>query len=279
MDKYEREEGIILDREKIESNPGRKETAKLMLNSFWGKFGQRENLTRTQQCINPSDLYNLTDDAGIEIIPPYRFCGDVLEVTYRNTKETVVPSCKTNVFIAAFTTCHARLKLYNYLERLQDQVLYYDTDSVIYKWAPGLVKIPTGDLLGEMKDELKGDVIEEFVAGGAKNYGYRTKQGKFECKVRGFTLNVRGKEKLNYHSMKNHILSEVKEPLEQKRVIAVTNPNFFVRNTKDKTIQLTERVKNYGLVFDKRVLDPKTMKSVPYGFQRIRSEIDLLMDL
>ena len=39
--------------------------------------------------------------------------------------------------MAVFTTCHARLKLYSYLKKLGDQVLYYDTDSVIYKWKEG----------------------------------------------------------------------------------------------------------------------------------------------
>jgi len=279
LDKYEREEGITLEREKIESNPGRKQTAKITPNSFRGKIAQRDKPPQIQQCTNPADLYNLVEDDGIQI-SNLRICTDeVLEVVYTNTKETVVPSNKTNVFIAAFTTCHARLKLYSYLETLQDQVLYYDTDSVIYKWAPGLPKIETGDLLGEMKDELDGDVIEEFVSGGAKNYGYKTKQGKVECKVRGFTLNVRGKEKLNYESMKKHILNEVTDPMEEKRVITVTNPNFFVRDTTAKKIKLMERTKRYGLVFDKRVLDPKTMKSEPYGFHRVREEIDLLMNL
>ena len=39
-----------------------------------------------------------------------------------------------------------------------------------------------------MTNELDGDVITEFVSGGAKNYGYTTQQGKVVCKVRGFTL-------------------------------------------------------------------------------------------
>ena len=94
--------------------------------------------------------------------------------------------------MAAFTTCWARLKLYSYLDTLQEQVLYYDTDSVIYRWRGGQPSIPLGDYLGDMTDELDGDTITEFASGGAENYGYRTAGGKTECKVRGFTLNVRG---------------------------------------------------------------------------------------
>ena len=62
-----------------------------------------------------------------------------------------------------------------------------------------------------MKDEVEGDTIVEFISGGAKNYGYQTARGKVECKVRGFTLNVRGREVLNYESMKDHILSTLED--------------------------------------------------------------------
>ena len=34
--------------------------------------------------------------------------------------------------------------------------------------------VNTGDILGEMNDELDGDVTTEFVTAGAKNYGYKT---------------------------------------------------------------------------------------------------------
>ena len=37
---YASKEGIHLEPDHIEKNPGRKATAKLMLNSFWGKFGE-----------------------------------------------------------------------------------------------------------------------------------------------------------------------------------------------------------------------------------------------
>lgn len=45
---------------------------------------------------------------------------------------------KINIFVVVFTTALARLKLYDILEQLGEQVLYYDTFSVIYKTAPGL---------------------------------------------------------------------------------------------------------------------------------------------
>jgi hypothetical protein len=36
---YHEKEGILLDYNNIQNNPGLRALAKLMLNSFWGKFG------------------------------------------------------------------------------------------------------------------------------------------------------------------------------------------------------------------------------------------------
>ena len=45
---YEKTEGIVLDKNNIARNPGLRSVAKLCLNSFWGKFGQRTNLPNTK---------------------------------------------------------------------------------------------------------------------------------------------------------------------------------------------------------------------------------------
>lgn len=202
-----------------------------------------------------------------------------MEAVYTSVKDNAAKGKKTNIFIAAFTTSYARLKLYESLDVLQKQVLYYDTDSVIYKWQPGLPSIPTGEFLGDMKNELEpGDVITEFISGGAKNYGYKTRAGKVECKIRGFTLNVRGSGVLNFQTMKENILEELKKPLQHRRTTNVVTPYYFKRDLEQKQIQLVTQIKQYGLVFDKRVLNTNAT-SYPYGYRRIGDEVQLLMDL
>ena len=84
---------------------------------------------------------------------------------------------------------HARLKLYSALDTLEERVLYYDTDSMICRWKPGQEELPLGRYLGQFTDEIGGDPIVKFISGCAKNYGYLTRSGKTECKVRGFSLN------------------------------------------------------------------------------------------
>ena len=238
-----------------------------MLNSFWGKFGEILHKKTTEAVTTPAHLFALVSDTFTDI-HTVRICShDSLEVVYSNLRENQRDNGRVNIFIAAFTTCWARLKLYSYLEQLQQQVLYFDTDSVIFSWKPGQPDIPLGDFLGEMTNELDdGDYIIDFTSAGPKNYGYKTKNGKVCCKVRGFTLNVRGQQQLNYIIMRQNLLEELTDPLDERRNIDVVNPNFFTRHPATKQLKVGPRTKRYALVFDKRVVDPDTFKSYPYGY-------------
>ncbi|XP_041367055.1 uncharacterized protein LOC121381770 [Gigantopelta aegis] len=51
ISQYRDKEGVQLDRNKITKNPGLRSLAKLCLNSFWGKYGQRLNMK--QSCLHP----------------------------------------------------------------------------------------------------------------------------------------------------------------------------------------------------------------------------------
>lgn len=70
----------------------------------------------------------------------------------------------TNIFIASFTTAWARLKLYSEMDKLGRAVLYHDTDSIVYA-SDGVNDLPLGNFLGELTDELDGDIITQFVSG------------------------------------------------------------------------------------------------------------------
>ena len=275
--RYREREGIRLDIRQIAKNPGRKATAKLLLNrylfhffffmlsshpfswfllcSFWGKFDERINKPTTVTVKDPSHLFSLVSDAALDI-STLRLCtDDILEAVYTSVHDNAVKGTKTNIFVAAFTTCQARLKLYESLDTLQEQVLYYDTDSVVYEWRPDQPSIATGDFLGDMSDELDGDVITEFVSGRAKNYGYTIRQGKVVCKVRGFSLNVRGAAALNFQTMKDNVLAELENPLDHRRTNNMVTPYYFQRDLKQKRIKVVPRIKQYGLVFVKRVIN------------------------
>ena len=93
------------------------------------------------------------------------------------------------VFLSTFTAAHARLQLYDFMDKLGDRLLYSDTDSVAFVSKDGDWKPSQGPYLGDLTDEIGGgDYITECFSGGPKTYCYRTASGKTCLKAKGITL-------------------------------------------------------------------------------------------
>ena len=265
---YYEHENIRLDYDKIEYNPGLRTLAKMMLNSMWGKFGQRLNKTQVQEFDDPQAFHQFLDTDSLDVRHVSIINDQMVEVHYQHQKEDIPVSPNLNIFIACFTTCRARLKLYEALEPLGERVLYYDTDSIIYYTDEGQPNPDLGPYLGDFTSELKGDdYIVEFVSGGPKNYGYTTKKGKVECKVRGFRLNSEGKSQLNYTIMRQNVWDEIQKPLLKPCETQVHKTYQIVRDPKNYQLYTFHESKFYQLVYDKRVVDPLTFRTYPYGYQ------------
>ena len=95
--------------------------------------------------------------------------------------------------------------------------------------------------------------------------------------MRGFTLDEQGRALLNFESMKQHILAEIYDPDDERRTIPIPVNANFKKDRTTKKICITDKVKCYGSVFDKRVIDHNTCRSYPYGYDWIREDIDLLL--
>ena len=84
--------------------------------SLWGKFGERQNKPVTHCITQPSQLFQLLEDP-VNAIHSVRICSeDVMELVVTKNEDEYQRSFKQNVFIAAFTTSLARLKLYDALD-------------------------------------------------------------------------------------------------------------------------------------------------------------------
>ena len=267
---YEKHEGIHLEYDKIEYNAGLRTLAKMMLNSMWGKFGQRLNKTQVQEFDDPQTFHRFLDTDTLEVRHVSVINDHMVEVHYQYQDEDIPVSPNLNIFVASFTTCWARLRLYEALQLLGQHVLYYDTDSVVYleEEEEDQPNPLLGDYLGEFTSELDDDdYIEEFVSGGRKNYGYKTKKGHVECKVRGFRLNSEGKTQLNYDVMRQNVLDEIQRPQKEPRQTQVVKTYQIVRDAKTYDLYTYPDYKRYQLVYDKRVIDPSTFQTYPYGYQ------------
>ena len=92
----------------------------------------------------------------------------MVQMTHNFKDQFVDNSKNTNIYIACFTTSHARLMLYNKLDYLREKILYFDTDSIIHV-DDNTKNVKTGDMLGDMTDEISGKGITNFVSTSGLN--------------------------------------------------------------------------------------------------------------
>ena len=131
--------------------------AKLCLNSMWGKLTETKDRTRTKIIAEPHEMNRFLATPGLEVTYLAFVSDDVVWLSWKvNAKENVHYLPHTNEVIGACVTAGARIHLYSFLARLQENAIYCDTDSVIFiqprcePWS-----ITTGDKLGDMQSELK----------------------------------------------------------------------------------------------------------------------------
>ena len=174
--------------------------AKLALNSFYGKFGQRVNMKKCVLFTQAEDIYKFLTDYSKKVSNFHVINENLMVMEYTKKQDFMKVNNRKNVTVATFCTSYARMKLWKLVRSLEGRVLYHDTDSVIYSYTPKDTCPLIGKFLGQLTDKLTCDNVEcsgcqegywivEFVSCGAKNYGYRLNTGQITCKVRGFSLN------------------------------------------------------------------------------------------
>lgn len=82
-----------------------------------------------------------------------------------------IGSTNSNVAIASAITAYARIRIHNLINQCEGKIYYMDTDS-IYTDMP-ISEHLLSDELGDLKDELKGDIISEAYFVAPKVYGFK----------------------------------------------------------------------------------------------------------
>lgn len=265
IQEYFEKEGVLLEKHRIKHNPGYRALSKMILNAFWGKFGQRENLPQTEIVSTRNRLLEMLNSPELIITGLLPVNERVMYVNYVYKDDSVLPTPTANVVIAAYTTAQARLKLYSYLERLNRRVLYCDTDSVIFVSKNGEWEPPCGKFLGDLTDELEeygnGSYIQSFVSGGPKFYAYlvHTPNGEVKevCKVKGITLNYNNSRYINYQSVRDLITGVRREP------IVLTYD--AIRRTEYHQVITRKEIKATSVCSTKRRCKDR-YRTVPFGY-------------
>ena len=268
---YKETEGIELDRNQIEKNPGLRYIAKLCLNTTWGYLCKNSNKSQTQIVNNPMQFFAALENPNYEITNIQTFGEKSVLFNFDLPSECMQPDPKVNVVVACYVTCGARIMLYELLAKLLLRVIYIDTDSVCYLQGENEGMLPLGDQLGALSNELKsyggeGTHIDEICVAGAKNYAMKIVDGEKNlittvCKVKGITLNYRASQVVNFDSIKAIILDEG----DADPMIEVDIPNKIFRNKYFEIITKPSR-KTYKAVFNKRKNTDNSLLKYPYGY-------------
>ena len=271
---YESVEGIRLDETNIEFNPGKRATNKLLLNSFWGKFGENNNHRTHQLAERGVDIFKLITNPSVSLKGMHILDEKRCMLEYCSSEGFLPEMSHVNVFIAAFTTANARSRLFNVLHNLGRRVLYFDTDSVVYEYDERNLREYTpdmGDHLGQWTDELKKDqFISHFVSSGPKSYAYLTNDEERTTKLKGFTLNHEATKLLNFESICRLVLFWADPdnnplPSDEQPHVQVTY-NKIRRNKYQFKLFNREELKKFRVTYSKRRLLPGTFDTEPFGF-------------
>jgi hypothetical protein len=144
-------------RAKAEGNKGLEAIAKMCINAPTGKWGYNPSKQKSTRLVTDTDDFFKYMCGTYEQVTLNIMNEDVCLATVSSGNDMTEHS-RSNVYISAFITAYARLKLYNEaLEPLGKNVLYFDTDSVIYVSPTGehLVDIDTTGAMGLWTSEAK----------------------------------------------------------------------------------------------------------------------------
>ena len=236
--------------------------AKLLLNSLYGKFGQRRE--RQQMVIFPKSTI------GLE---PIDFFGDLPVFTKKTESRSkhILPA------IASFVTSYARLYLYEKCfeaaQKKGGNIYYCDTDSVVTD-----VDLDIGNKLGDLTDELpkgKGSGIKEGIFLLPKMYGIKLNvpithtdaagnvtETKDFIKCKGFPKKI-----FDYNIYKQAYLTNDYTDFKYKKTQIATPFESMRRN---KTfVSMLEKSRTVQQRYDKRIVLPDGINTIPHTIEEI----------
>jgi hypothetical protein len=224
---------------------------KLLLNGLYGYFGRDPNTSTAmflnhEQTLELRKTHRITDHTLIsdnlyltiaDTIPDETLCSEN-GVSYNEALMKIPhqPHMKTNVAICSAITSYSRVVMAFYKTLPNNELIYSDTDSV-FLLIPLDPKLISPYILGMMKDELKGEIITEYLFLEPKLYYYKTSK---ECIIK-----ARGVEE-------GYITVELIRKLHQGETV---NFNFTRLYKFFETLTISEKTINYSsrMSFDRKV--------------------------
>lgn len=235
------------------STGSEKHIAKYLLNNLYGYFGRKQINIITQNVkkdnLEPilltrvvKSIMNITKDYSTVLSYSninYKLLSQLNNELTSNIENFHTP-IKSNVAIAAAVTAYARIIMIPF--KIDPNTLYTDTDSS-FTTAPIDPEL-LGDMLGQMKDEMKGVLIQEALFLGPKKYGYWY-YDELGNKVEKSVFAGVPRDSLTFEEIKNIFMGETITKNVSNRFfksfndlnIDIKNTFITIKNTVDKDLK------------------------------------------
>lgn len=174
----------------FKDSPAERTIAKLMMNSFYGKWGQRSVWSETRTFTNEdySKCLNVLQDPNINVQYAEVMSNGNLQVVVLEFEKHVAVSrgdASKNDHIAAYVTAYGRMMLNQLLQQLGPLAIYSDTDSA-YHIQSDVLPYQVGYRFGDLELELP--LARNWSGMGRKSYSYTKISGENVCRQKGISL-------------------------------------------------------------------------------------------
>lgn len=271
VEKIKQTEGVTLQMDKIVKNPTGRVIGKNLGNCFFGKFLQHSK-GETKYAMNKHEVKAIIVDAETKgkVIESMNILENGISCFYIKNEDDDYDedslSKYGNVIIGALTTSYARIELYRLFEKLDfSKLVMCDTDSIVYE--PHEKNLTSGSGMGKLKNEIVEDFgtgarLVEIVCIAPKHYAMRVilrnDEEKEQVKTKGYSQRIGFQDVLNFQGTKHMIMED--------NVSASVKFDELKRNRRLQSIFQVVREKKIQAIFDKRVVDLETLKTVPIGY-------------
>lgn len=200
---------------------------KLLLNSLYGKFGQKI-FNKTCLCNSNEEVFKILEEEKGKLVN-FNVYKDIFMIEYK-TNDTQEKSIGKLVRLSSYIAAESRCTLSNFMRDVGHENVYYcDTDSVFTSKRPS-ENLINSDILGKWKEETQLPIKRAcFIA--PKTYTYTCRDDKKELKAKG--LNAKKIDESQYYDLVNGKINNIPQ-----------NMTMFFRTFDSIVIKDQERTMN-----------------------------------
>ncbi len=255
------------------NNPAKKQTAKISINSGWGKHCQRPNMPVITYIevdkVEDMLIFDKNIQEGIFNLKSWHFLGNQTRASHEtNGTNGRIDLHDSYLPAGLFVPAYGRMMLWEQLNKLGDRVLMHDTDSIVYIHDPNAYNIPESGVWGgwerEDVDKKNGGLVE-YIGLGPKSYAIRSMNDKVVIKNKGVSLKHAHRDIVSFEKLRDMVLAH----MNNQEIVGIKVPQMRFQWTLDNPMETQEYCKK--LIFTpknlKGVLDKETGILYPFGWK------------